>query len=629
MERRLLLVLGVLGALCGLALILALYLGKPPRAEHTVIQAPPTTVSPPPETEPGVTRESGTLKGRVVSGKTLEGIKGAKVVALSPHLEPAKTPEEIPMWGGLIERKSILTDANGNFALSELPPDYWNLWVEKKGYAWTTVPRAKFDDLHEIKLYPGCSVKGQVVYPDGFPAPGVRIEYHVQDTHSEVFSHYKLSDYYTATKEDGTFLYADLPPGKFTVEVYPPDHVPAPWRFAPALEPGENRDLGVHKLDDGFGITVHVVWRETNEPVPDIEVAVRPLVDPEPRTNIGQRRRTDAKGIARFKGLGALSVPNPKFTVAANLGSGPVPPDEGPMHAPGSDVTIRLRKDGIVKGTVVRPNGEPLEQFFVELEAVGHITQQLREFGENGAFKVYQVPGGTYKLHVRHGNLVDREMDIDVAGGKELDVGVLRLEEGAQIAGVVRRSNGKELEGVVRVNLGRKVKNKAGREIFEEMGRSYVQQDGSYVIKGIAPGDYWIQPESIENPTATTDPLEIDVPAGVAAIQKNLTLYSEGILDLRFLDQVDGSVRHVVQPPTYLVETSVETSTVREIRWFGIGTRLRTGSYTIYVELPDAQGVPRRYKARDVLVTERERPGQPADTKDTIEIRLFEVRDGS
>jgi len=622
MQRRLLLVLGVLGALCGLALILALYFQKPPRVVYDAVDAPPKSVAPPAVSEPDAVRQSGTLKGRVVSGKTGDPIKGAKVVALSPYLEPAKTPGEVPFWGGLLEGKSIFTDSNGNFALSELPPDYWNLWVEKKGFAWTTVPRAKFDQVHEIKLYPGCSVKGQVVYPDGFPAPGVRIEYHVQGTHSEVFSRYKLQSYYTTTKDDGTFLYEDLPPGKFTVEVYPLDHRPAPWRFEPALEPGENRDIGIHKLDDGFGITVRVVWRETGEPVPDVEVAVRPLVDPEPRTNIGQRRRTDANGLARFKGLGAQSIPNPKFTIAANLPSGPVPPDEGPMHAPGADVTIRLSKAGIVKGKVQGPDGEPLERFFVDLEAVGHVAPQLRDAGEGGAFAVYQVPGGSYILHVRHGNFVDKEAPIEVAGGKELDVGVLRLEEGAQIAGVVRRSNGKPIEGVARVNLSRKVKNKAGRDVWAEAGRAYVQQDGRYVIKGIAAGVYGIQPESVDEPTATTDVLDLTVPEGVSAIQQDLVLWSEGLLDLRFLDLVDGSEREVVKPATYLVETA----TGREIPWMGIGTKLKPGPYAVYVELPDAQGVPRRYKAKDVEVTERERPGQAADRKDPIEIRLFEVR---
>ena len=293
MQRRLLLVLGVLGALAGVALIIALWLEKPPHPKVEIVHRPPASVALPPDTEPRPKLESGTLKGRVVDGRTGAGIKGAEIVALTPHLDPAKEAGEVPTWGGLIKQGSVFSGPDGSFALTELAPNYWNLWVEKRGYAWTTLPRAKFDEEHVIKLYPACSVQGQVVYPDGFPAPGVRIEYHVQGTNSEVFSHYKLKDYYTTTKADGTFLYEDLPPGKFTVEVYPPDHVPAPWRYEPPLEPGQNRDLGVHKLDDGFGMTVHVVWRATNEPVPDVEVVVRPIVDPEPRTTTGQRRRTD------------------------------------------------------------------------------------------------------------------------------------------------------------------------------------------------------------------------------------------------------------------------------------------------------------------------------------------------
>jgi len=626
MERRLLLFLGILGALCGLALILALYWKSPPRTRPPVQIPPPFSVTPPPETEAPAKRESGTLRGRVVSGKTGEGIKGAAVRALTPYLEPAKTPDEIPMWGGLIKKAEVQTDENGYFKLSELPPDYWNLWVEKRGYAWTTVPRAKFDEEHLIKLYPGCSVHGQVVNPDGFPAPGVRIEYHVQGTHSEVFSRYKLESYYATTKDDGTFQYEDLPPGKFTVEVYPTDYLPAPWKFEPPLEPGENRDLGVHKLDGGFGLTVKVVWRETNEPVPDIEVVARPIADPMPRTKIGQRRRTDANGIARFQGLGGQVIEHPQFLVAANLPSGPVLADDGGTHPPGSTVTIRLRKDGSVTGTVERPNGEPLDHFAVDLDPVGHMTQQLREFGENGKFHVYQVPGGPYKLHIRHGNFVEKVMAIDVTSGKELDVGVLRLEEGAQISGIVRRSNGQELEGVVRVSLGTKVKDAAGHDVWQEVKRGYVQQDGSYIIKGVPPGDYGIWPESVENPTATTIKDEINVPGGTAALQHNLVLWSEGILDLRFFDRVEGKGEiQVVQPPTYLVETT----TGKEIRWFGIGTRLRPGSYTVFVELPDEQGVQKRYRARDVEVTERPPRGQEGEGKDPIEIRLFEVRDGN
>jgi len=189
----------------------------------------------------------------------------------------------------------------------------------------------------------------------------------------------------------------------------------------------------------------------------------------------------------------------------------------------------------------------------------------------------------------------------------------------------VRRSNGKPLEGVVRVNLGRKVRNAAGNEIFQEAGRSYCLEDGSYIIKGVAPGDYWLWPESMKNPSNTTEPVPIEMPAGVGAVQRDLTLWAEGFLKLHFLDVREGKTLQVTAPPTYLVETA----TGREIRWMSEGQRLRPGSYTLFVEMKDEQGVPRRYRVKDVEVFEREGPGQATESVDPIEVRLFEIRDGN
>jgi hypothetical protein len=623
MQKRLVLVLGLLGALAGLVLILALYLAREPKERPIVVEARPASLPPPPEQERAET-QSGTLKGRVVNGNTGEPLPGAKVAALAPHLEPAKSADDIPTWGGLLERKAIVTDAQGEFALTDLPPDYWNLWVEKRGYSWTTVPRAKFDVTHEIKLFPACSVHGKVIYSDGSPAPGVRIEYHVQGTHSEVFSHYKLDSYYDVTKEDGTFLYTDLPPGKFTIEVYPPDHLPAPWRHEPPLRPGENRELMPHKLDDGFGMTVRVLWRETEEPVPGIEVVVRPVGDPEPRTKLGQRRRTGPDGIARFKGLGGQVIPKPMFQITANVNDEPVLPDEGGMFKPGSEVTIFLRKEGLVTGQVVARDGSPLHGFYAELEPLGHFARQLRATGEAGAFKVYRVPSGRYRLHVRHGDLVEHVQEIEVTGGQELDVGVLRLAEGVQIAGTVRRASGRDLGEVVRVFLSRKAKA-AGGDVWEEVKRVYCREDGSYVIRGVAPGSYALRPEALAGSGAATEAVQVEVPEGVSAIDRDLTLHADCYLSLRFLDEHQGNVIHVTQPPTYLIEAA----TGREIRWFGAGTRLRAGKYTVEVELPDESGVPGRYTALEVDVREIEGEGLAPGKPEPIEIRLFEIRDGN
>ena len=121
-----------------------------------------------------------------------------------------------------------------------------------------------------------------------------------------------------------------------------------------------------------------------------------------------------------------------------------------------------------------------------------------------------------------------------------------------------------------------------------------------------------------DTPSSVTDPVRVEVRPGTGGIQKDLVLYGDAFLTLKFFDLVEGQERHVHAPPT----TLVEERTGKEIRWLGEGTRLRGGRYAVYVQIEDGEGVPQRYKATSVRVQEGEKP-------DPIEIRLFEIRDGS
>jgi len=615
MRRRLTITLVLLAALAQIVLLIVLLRDDAPPPSLPLIEAPPEVIAPPPEDDLRAKREHGTLRGKVINGVTGEAIRGAKVIALAPYLEKKKD-DDVPFWGEMMERASVVTDERGTFALEALPPDYWNLWVERRGYAWASVPRAKFADEQLIRLYPECSITGKLVYPDDTPASDVHIEYTPQGTESEVFSRYKLKSFYIRTRQDGTFEYRGLIPGPFTVEAYPEGHLPAPWIHEPPLLPGENRVLPTHKLDAGFGLTVKVVWRGSGAPVPGIEVAVRPVGDPMPRTKAGRRVRTDAEGIARFGGLGGQVLERPKFTVAANVpGMGPVTPDERQFFEAGETATIRLRPGGSVNGKVLRPNGEPLEYFHVELLPKGFLTQQLRAGGTNGEFAIYQVPEGTYTLAVRYGNLVDREVEVSVEGGKATDAGTLTLDEGAEIYGTVAREDGAPIEDGVRVHLARKVFHPTlKRDEYVAVKRAICKPDGTYRIRGVPEGEFWIWPEP-SRVSGTTPPRLVSIQPGVGALALDLMIHGTGYLRFVFFDEIDGQRRQVVQPPVHLVHGG----SGEETRWLSEGTPLRPGVYEVWVEMPGRDGVPHRYKAPSVQVQEGKK-------SDPIEVRLFEIR---
>ena len=258
---------------------------------------------------------------------------------------------------------------------------------------------------------------------------------------------------------------------------------------------------------------------------------------------------------------------------------------------------------------------KPTDPFFVRLEAEGHVARQLQVRSEaDGGFKLYGVPEGRYTLHVLHEELIDAAVPVEAVGGEERDIGVITLQRGAEIYGTVTRSGGGPLEGVVSVWLGTR---DPGQEHPRTVAHVAARSDGVYRMPGIAPGSYLLWPESIQNPSAVTKPLRVEIGSSTGAVQQDLVIHGEGFLQIRFMDLVEGQLRHVVQPVTWLRDTA----SGEEIRWFGEGTRLQSGRYEVFVEQPGPDGVPQRYSAATVRVQEGETTGP-------IEVRLFEIRNG-
>ncbi len=613
MQTRLLVFFGLFGALAGLALLLALLLRPEPKPELTSIEAPLREVVSMPPAMPEATKQSGSLLGKVIDGSTEQPLSGATILPVRPDLSPRRPGESVPLWGVMTEEasKRTVSGPDGTFAIHELPPDYWNLWVERKGYAFASVARARFSETHTIRLYPAAEIRGRVVLPDGAPAPGVRIEYTPQGTLSQVFQYFRRDLYKRSTDVDGRFEMTDLPPGLFTVEVYAEGYLPAPWTAEPPLEPGRVRDLGTKRLDGGFGLVAKVYWRGTNEPVEGIEVKAIPVNDPLPRTSTGLTRRTDAKGIARFSGLGGQVLEEPRFQVTVlDWNSGVIMPDDVRLYAAGEEVVFHLRRTGIVKGKVVEPDGAPVERFFVRLEEKsGDLQHQRSAFGAKGEFRVPDVREGSYRLVAIYAPYQDEVIDlVEVGQDREVDVGTITLRPGAEIAGTVRLSSGRPLQRTVVVHLGRKV-----GQGWDVVRRAHCSADGSYRLTGVPPGSFFLWPES---DSRTTEPVAVEMPPGRGFLQADLTVFGEGFLEFHFFDEVEGRAVRVSQPPVQLQEEG----RVGEIAWLGDGHPLRPGSYEATALLPGPDGTPVRRSLGRHSVKEGERTGP-------ITVRLDELRD--
>jgi hypothetical protein len=275
-------------------------------------------------------------------------------------------------------------------------------------------------------------------------------------------------------------------------------------------------------------------------------------------------------------------------------------------------VEIRLRgAKGTVKGRELRPGGDPLEQFYVTMEPVGHSRRPIPVWGENGEFTLAGIPTGTYQLLVRYGNLVDATVDrVEVKSGETTDVGAITMQVGAEIRGTVRRANGKPIEKTVKVVLARRL----AEGDYRTVRTAFCQKDGSYSLRGVPAGEFVLQPS--DGGAQTTEPIDVSVPEGTGFVEKDLLLHGAGHLRLSFLDLVDGRPTVVMQPPVWLEEKS----TGKTIRWFSDGTPLRPGAYRILVDLRVGDSDPRRYEAGEALVQEGE-PGDP------IEVRLNEMRE--
>ncbi|MEM7517730.1 MAG: carboxypeptidase-like regulatory domain-containing protein, partial [Planctomycetota bacterium] len=187
------------------------------------------------------------------------------------------------------------SDANGEFEFAGLSARPHLLFATREdlGSVRSTLDLRMSDELnHIIKMWPGVRVQGQVVLPDGEPAPGAIVR-----VGSSAASGAKLAAHEVVVCDaDGRFKVSQrLAP---TVCRIVAQHEDLASRMDLLLEEGKDEDLRI-ELSTRHVLHLKIVDEE-GAPMEDVEVQVTSSRGYEPWNDSG---RTDSEGLADFFGV--------------------------------------------------------------------------------------------------------------------------------------------------------------------------------------------------------------------------------------------------------------------------------------------------------------------------------------
>lgn len=395
----------------------------------------------------------------------------------------------------------VASDANGAFAVRDLPPGPIAWAARAAGHGWTAGRielTAGVTGTLVVHLPPACGVRGVVVTTAGEPIPGARIVAGTPDT---------LCTAATATAADGTFALDDLGPGPTPVlaraagtapgqaaeahtvlDLYPQQ--PAEWRAVLAVADAGNRLIGFVTDTNLRGLAgFHVVVR--------------------------QGERTARQTTTGPDGAFALAVDDPRgldvrayapgrpWTSFADAIRRDVDASAGDLH-----LIVGRTDTGRVHGRVVTAD------FAGAAAQIGAWHQERREYArftanDDGSFDL-EVPVGSVDLtfeHPGHTPIVRRGVRVERDQTVELDAVQLALAGG--LYGAVRGPGGVPPTQCELAILPRPEFADDRRIVAEFAG-------GSYRFAAVAPGERVLQ---VRAPGCAAATFAVTIEAGVDLLQ--------------------------------------------------------------------------------------------------------------
>ncbi|PAT11804.1 hypothetical protein CKJ80_00875 [Corynebacterium hadale] len=429
---------------------------------------------------------------------------GYTVTVLNDLGEPVENAEVILSRDGReLERKPA--DANGNVDFPNQAPGVGYSVAVVPGEDYVNVKDNNLPDLVEdanvtwkisVAPQPG-SVTGTITDDAGNPVTGATVvidgERRAKDAPDAEF---KTS---TTTGQDGTYKFASVPAGEFSVSVVPTN-----------ARSGEPKEVTVRpnrpstadiQLTRAPGNLEGVVTNDAGESVNDAKVILKDADGNEVAT-----AQTDANGKYQFNEQKAGS-----YTVTVEAGTAheanSVDATITPAKTEVADVQVK-RTNGWAEGTVVDETGAPVEGATVTIDGADTYTTDA-----DGKFTTDKLNPGPHEATVaktdEHGGYV---RGFEVNPGVKTDVALTVNRATDTVNGFVKDDSGKPIEDVdVVIQRG-------GQTVDTVKADS----DGLFSMDSVTPGDYTAvvagTDEYKEGKTAFTvvagthtDPVEIEV----------------------------------------------------------------------------------------------------------------------
>ncbi|MBN1422798.1 MAG: carboxypeptidase regulatory-like domain-containing protein, partial [Planctomycetes bacterium] len=495
----------------------------------------PFSISDPSAEIAGITvvlRLGAVLEGRVT------GIQGAPVAGASVFVEPAREEGDQGPGGpggpfgrggpggrggrGFAGGRRARTTVDGDYHFSGLEGGTYVVRVDAETYIRYEKSGIQLAEgapsRHDVSLTPENAIAGHVVDRGGTPLTGATVSIRRGGAGRAV------------ADQAGRFRIGRLEEGVFDLEARYPGFSPQILRSIPV-----NTYQEIVLLEFG-GIAGAVTGATTREPVTPFQIRLQPA-DPESFAGdwglLRGRTFDDPSGLFRFEGL-----PPGSYTLVVETG----------VHLPGrvtvdvppgvvrEGIIIPLDEGAVIAGFVFDPDGKPLAGARIravrldevavattaatagaggrpqrggpgggqplDLRAPGggpggraarggpggqQTTVRIRPAGEGesndrGRFNLSGLEAGKYILEASHDDYVSgRSKPIEVTGEGAPPEATVKLQEGARVVGQVFAES--DAGGTVWVVLNGPDGSK----------RAQVQPDGSFTVRGLAPGSYSVR----------------------------------------------------------------------------------------------------------------------------------------